>query len=319
MKYLALFSVMLMLLGCERSGVETTEFLIDPVVLGNKVERWQQIHMKQSVASTTALANRTKRFLSSPGQENRDSWQLAWINAHEDFHRATLLQAPELMLNIDVWPIAPGFLDSLPEYPESGIIHDLTLQITSANLQEQHMITDRTEAALGFHVLEYYAFERDLADYEANENPLNDRRRELIGIVSDELLKAVTELSASLASEDSGAKPQFTYVELVATIANRVNDISSNLNYGNRHGEYGGRDAQVIRSQYSAISELLNEEVNINRYLAHLDEEQMTILNNTLAEAIELLPENGSADEAAMSRIQLLAAAISHQFDDFLP
>lgn len=308
--------LVLMVSGCDQQPQEAPGLLVDPVVLGNSVSDWQKTRLNQSVASTTTLVNQTNRFLENPGEEARGHWQRAWHRAHEDFHHATLLMPPDSLLHIDVWPVAPGFLDALPAYPESGIISDLSLDITVTSLQAQHMLTDRSEASLGFHVLEYYAFDRPLEDMQPGNN-LQERRRTLIKRVSDHLLLAVLHLNNSLQASEIDALPQTTYPELVASLASRTDSISSALNFSTEHGEFSGRSAQIIAAQFSAIYDLLNGEVNINRYLVSIDQEQTQVLNRTLSDALALIPDEDHLDESASSRLQLLAAAISHQLEDF--
>ncbi|MBL6690666.1 MAG: hypothetical protein ISP91_09760 [Pseudomonadales bacterium] len=311
-----IIAMLLTLWGCDQQQQETPRLLVDPVLLGTSVSDWQKTRMNQSVASTTMLVNQTNRFLDNPDEETRSNWQLAWNRAHEDFHHATLLMPTDSLLHVDVWPIEPGFLDALPEYPESGIISDLSLDITVASLQAQHMLTDRSESSLGFHVLEYYAFDRPLDDMLPGDN-LRERRRTVIKRVSDHLLLEVLQLKNSLQESAIDALPQTTYPALVASLASRTDSISSALNFSTVHGEFSGRSAQVIAAQFSAIYDLLNGEVNINRYLASIDPEQTRVLNSTLSDALDLVPQQGQLDESDTSRMQLLAAAISHQLEDF--
>ena len=311
-----IIAMLLTLWGCDQQQQETPRLLVDPVLLGTSVSDWQKTRMNQSVASTTMLVNQTNRFLDNPDEETRSNWQLAWNRAHEDFHHATLLMPTDSLLHVDVWPIEPGFLDALPEYPESGIISDLSLDITVASLQAQHMLTDRSESSLGFHVLEYYAFDRPLDDMLPGDN-LRERRRTVIKRVSDHLLLEVLQLKNSLQESAIDALPQTTYPALVASLASRTDSISSALNFSTVHGEFSGRSAQVIATQFSAIYDLLNGEVNINRYLASIDPEQTRVLNSTLSDALDLVPQQGQLDESDTSRMQLLAAAISHQLEDF--
>jgi hypothetical protein len=311
-----IIAMLLTLWGCDQQQQETPRLLVDPVLLGTSVSDWQKTRMNQSVASTTMLVNQTNRFLDNPDEETRSNWQLAWNRAHEDFHHATPLMPTDSLLHVDVWPIEPGFLDALPEYPESGIISDLSLDITVASLQAQHMLTDRSESSLGFHVLEYYAFDRPLDDMLPGDN-LRERRRTVIKRVSDHLLLEVLQLKNSLQESAIDALPQTTYPALVASLASRTDSISSALNFSTVHGEFSGRSAQVIAAQFSAIYDLLNGEVNINRYLASIDPEQTRVLNSTLSDALDLVPQQGQLDESDTSRMQLLAAAISHQLEDF--
>lgn len=179
------------------------------------------------------------------------------------------------------------------------------------------MLTDRSEASLGFHVLEYYAFDRPMADFQPGINALRERRRELVSTISDHLLIQVLALQKARQTDETESLPQMTYPQLVEILATRTARISSDLNFGAQHGEYSHRYAQVIKGQLNAIQELLDGEVDINQYLEAQNHEQAGVLGSTLAEAVALIPDDGQPNESDSSRLQLLAAAISHRLEDF--
>ncbi|MDZ7686655.1 MAG: imelysin family protein [Gammaproteobacteria bacterium] len=132
--------------------------------------------------ASAALVRATERFLASPRRETRAALQSAWHDAHREY-AATLLLLPQNPASqrtgpIDTWPIEPGFLDSLPGYPDSGLINDTTITIDARTMRAQHGFTDPSEASLGFHPIEYYAFTRPLSDFEPDPfNDSIDRRR----------------------------------------------------------------------------------------------------------------------------------------------
>ena len=67
--------------------------------------------------------------------------------------RACQLKQQELLNRMDTWPLYPGYLDALPEWPESGLISDPYLEMTRKSLRVQHGATDASEASLGFAAL----------------------------------------------------------------------------------------------------------------------------------------------------------------------
>ena len=107
-------------------------------------------------------------------------------------YRNHFLPMNENFSKIEAWPISPGFVDSIENYPYSGIVNDSTIEITPDVLKAQHMITDPSEISLGFHVLEYYAFERT-RDLNGTEE-VNKRRRSLISLVSELLVEEIKDV-----------------------------------------------------------------------------------------------------------------------------
>lgn len=79
-----------------------------------------------------------------------------------------------LVANIDSYPIEGGYIDYLEDYPFSGLVNDLAIDINKQTLIEQHGLADPSYASLGFHVLEFLlwgqAGKRKVSDYYQQEN-----------------------------------------------------------------------------------------------------------------------------------------------------
>lgn len=120
-------------------------------------------------ARAGALLDTVDELLAVPDSGSLDAARQAWLDAH-DAYQATLLhqhfaaqvlsQARVLRLNalayeLNHWPILPGYVDSVTNYPESGLVHDVNVSLDEATLREVHGQFDLAEAALGFHVLEF--------------------------------------------------------------------------------------------------------------------------------------------------------------------
>lgn len=174
-----------------------------------------------------ALHTAVRELLAEPTETSLGSARQAWSLAHSAY-QATLLHQhfanqvlPEevtlrlsaLTYQLDHWPILPGYVDSVPNYPDSGLVHDVNVVIDEATLRQVHGQFDLAEAALGFHVLEFLLwgddpdastgrdpadFQPELADEEEmlelglseSQLPAN-RRRALVGLVSEVLLSDI--------------------------------------------------------------------------------------------------------------------------------
>lgn len=121
---------------------------------------------------TTALAllqSRITDFLANPTTRSLEAARETWLGAHNAYeltalHRyfanrvlsdAQSLQLFQLQYRINQWPILPGYLDYIGDYPDSGIVNDPTVLLSIQNLRDQHGVFEVTEATLGFHVIEY--------------------------------------------------------------------------------------------------------------------------------------------------------------------
>jgi hypothetical protein len=300
--------------GCaERLETETNAQ--DSIQLAIAIRSWQQGKTEPMVHAMEQLSEATGLFFRSPTIESRLVWQSAWISAHDNFLGASILYSPDNFHRIDAWPMETGFLDSLPDYPGSGIVSDGTLEITATSLEEQHQITDASEVALGFHVLEYYAFERDIEDFR-RDAPNYRKRQQLVQLVAELLLVDIT--SFSRAQETESEANQNSYPRLLLKIQRRLQLVFSEFDLLGKHIPRINGSTQNVTTQLDAIAELLHEPVGLNHFLIELNPESTLTFNATLLEAQTLLPSMGQPDEATSSRLALLIAFLEQQLEDFV-
>lgn len=315
---LALATVMFSLLACEPVLPKAADTQETPAALAMRIADWQQNEARLAVAATTGMVNAASRYIDHQDEEHRANWQRHWISAHERYLAASILLPTEETLHgaIDSWPLQPGFIDSLPEYPESGIVTDLTLEMTPIMLREQHQITDDEEIATGFHVIEYYAFVRPGRDL-APDAPGSDRRRQLILLVGDLLLQDLRQFEAHLQAELPD--PQVAVLPgLLTELHERSRLLFSEFNRLGTHGAASGRSSQAVLTQLKAIQSILAEPVGLNHHLLELNPALTGTLNSTLEEAIGLLPGEGSVGDADTARLLLLISALSYQLEDLV-
>lgn len=244
-----------------------------------------------AATETSILAAAARAFANEPNEANRGAFQQAWLDAHNAFAEVLVLRSRtdvEARFNLDAWPITPGYLDSLPTWPNSGIISEPTLAIDAETLESQHGFTDVSEVAMGFHPLEYYAFERPLEDFVSSDNA--SRRQDMIRVLAGEVQRRIDALAGQvpLAGVDEEA-PAEAAGELFALLAGGIQQAA--IDAGGRaeglaHSEFAGSDAAFIEAQMKQIRELLAADGAIMALVTAIDPAAAA----GLAEALEIQP-----------------------------
>ncbi|EAT12914.1 hypothetical protein HF888_01320 [Bermanella marisrubri] len=148
--------------------------------------------LSDALNKAQTLDSEITSLLHHPNPVSLEQSQNAWQQAYEGYvkvsflHRVPRFEKPQYYENnrtyddirqrIDSWPIEPGYIDYLPQYPLSGIVNDLTLKISLDNLVDQHGFSDPRYASIGFHPLEFLLFaensERSAKDFIPQENSM---------------------------------------------------------------------------------------------------------------------------------------------------
>lgn len=336
--FLILFLI-LVLAACDgKVGTQLNDQRIANQIISADViqtfEQFEQVrvtHAEASLATLEKLRLATDRFLKTPDQINQQKIKQDWLAAHDAFLRAnfySLAEHSELAFQVDAWPIHEGFLDSIPNYPQSGIINDLTVSIDPDSLQIQHGITDSQEVCLGFHSLEYFLFNRQLEDFEFTNDESKDRRRQALSVITDLLMKDIElafrnirissmDFLADLASDDYGSLEGLRRV--IQTLHSRVQLLFAELNHfddaGSGHSRFSRSSWGNLRNQIYVLNELSGQQSELRKLFEKLDQKKARDYDLTLNEVREILAnDKPSADKFA--RIPLLFAALGHQLDD---
>jgi uncharacterized iron-regulated protein len=160
-------------------------------------------------------------LLDAPNSESLAAAQSAWLDAYSAYEATLLhryfaelvlpqqayLNLVDLNFRINQWPIFPGYLDAVDNYPDSGLVFDPSVPLDRSTLVELHGQFDLAEAAMGFHVLEFLLWgeaplSRNVDDFRQvtvltedhieagltlQQLPRN-RRRQLLQVTTDSLL-----------------------------------------------------------------------------------------------------------------------------------
>ena len=112
------------------------------------------------------LDHALSKLLYAPNDETLATARSAWRVAY-DRYLATLiyarlsLQDPEewlqqgigyqqTLVQLDAWPIEPGYIDYVPDYPFSGIVNDLALPLSRQSLLGEHLLSAQSAPASAF-------------------------------------------------------------------------------------------------------------------------------------------------------------------------
>jgi len=128
----------------------------------------------RAVSSGNILNNSIHSFLDSPDPASLEIVRQHWLTAHSDYEATALyryffhqvmamntgdldlsLNLDRLQYQINYWPILPGYIDYLGNYPDSGLVSDITLPLSRETLIQQHGAFDLSEVLLGFHPIEF--------------------------------------------------------------------------------------------------------------------------------------------------------------------
>ena len=262
LKFACLLSCIL-ISSCEPKILENRDRAMNEKKLGEIINRENDKLLKLTSQKIDLLSKSTKKYLNTLTEEDRLNWQEAWRSAHESFLAITFLPIKKKFSQIEAWPLSPGFLDSLENYPYSGIVNDSTIQITPEVLKTQHMITDPSEISLGFHVLEYYAFERNSEDLNGSEE-IKKRRRSLISVVSDLLVEEIKKLE-----NEPHKKLETSYPELIAHMKDKVQGIHIEIRSA-EHCVYSRSSDEIVKYQLMIFNEIFKNTLEIDKYLEEI-------------------------------------------------
>ncbi len=310
------------------------------------IKQLQELSIEQNrkaIIFTERLKIAIEEFLATPNPQTQSALKASWQPAHESYLGSQLglfVDSPaksRLTFDIGAWPIQPGFLDSIDGYPDSGIINDVTIDVTAETLRLQHGITDREEVCLGYHAIEYLVFERPLVDYviaddRAADDPVR-RRRELLRLISIELNQDLAEISNTLPVQFSSEAGTLNsnqllldflsstrrYLQLAFRESNYLaySSLADNsIQSAESHAPFSRTSAGALITELESLNQFTLIRVDLNPIFTALDATTAENYRSTLSSAIELMTDT-QADEASRGNLPLMLSALLNQLEVF--
>ncbi|MEX2488296.1 MAG: imelysin family protein [Pseudomonadales bacterium] len=285
-------------------------------------------HNSRLLQSAENFESSVEQFLTNTNQKNLDTLRTDWEDVHEDFLAVSIFfvgETNDLMYRIDAWPILEGFLDSMPDYPQSGIINDYTITIDAATLINQHGITAAEEVSLGFHALEYFVFAPQLVDFLALDPEISriaSRKRDAIRIITELLIMDINQL-VELSSDrlaELGSDTESSRM-LIESLGRKTADLSREaqqlFNDHNGHSRFSETSWSNLRIQAEALSHIMGEPIRVTGHLAHINQAQAANIAVTMAEALAIT-ESDRPDSKEQDRLLFLLSALNGQIAHFI-
>ena len=265
--------------------------------------------------------------------ENLSLSKQAWLNAHSAYELTTLhryyatqlmgeqdsLVLMQLQYQINHWPIVPGYIDYVDGYPDSGIVHDINVNLDADSLREQHGSFDVSEVTLGFHAIEFLLWgydadsvARPATDFDAVleltpkeiesgytlEQLSNNRRRLFLTVVADTLVNDFLALQSLWLAEEPSISQRIESIsgtELIVILADSMSAmLTQELLQRSLYPMLNGDFVESVQSPYS-------------RSTQNAVSSQLSGLERLL---LERQTENGTT-------LDLVFSAISDEFSEF--
>jgi hypothetical protein len=319
------------------------------------------VRTNRAIEEIASMKHAITHFLSYPTEENRQTLAVNWKSAHKAFLSIGTKPVAEvnlrdssiaLLYQLDAWPIQPGYIDAIEHYPNSGIVNDITVDLSIESIRNQHGFSDVEEIILGFHPLEYLIFSKRATDYKLHENRRltetdaprrrnvvlqteidNDllnpilRRRTLLELLGDEaehsLNQYVVTYLDSLPNPASVEDDQQKGAEMVSRLltvahhhaAEGFNESNQLLVSDQSHSKISQTSHMNISLRLNSIIQILNEPVWLSRSLATLDKNIQQDLQTTLIQGA-LIIEKNEFSESDRARLPIIFSALNHQLED---
>jgi hypothetical protein len=167
---------------------------------------------QQSTKRMLSLCSQMKAdidtFLRAPTDKAQVTAQASYIPCYQSWISSSLFfQQPfdlaeaesfnKLIDMLDTRPFLPGYIDGIPEYPFSGLIHEVDMEITLPNLRGQHRLMDEESASIGFPVIEFFLWKMPVESIWTtaqtnDDNEIVKRRKTYLNVVSELLMEQLS-------------------------------------------------------------------------------------------------------------------------------
>lgn len=342
-----LFILLFLAIGCSQESNESTHVSDAPQPIQIRADGYYQ-SAKETVLKLNVIAESFGRsvlaFITQPDQINVESCREIWLLLHKvfiqlDFYFYAELRSDEvraLLFNIHAWPLEPGFIDSLPEYPTSGIINDLTVELSKTSLRQQHGVTSAEEISVGLHAAEYLLWQRSLADFqpvsELREQQVedglvlqqlsNNRRRLVLKLISDILKEDLISLRSFLIIDQKINRsyvvndPLYAIQQALKDSRNELALISS-VDQQN-HSEFSQSSLQNILSRLEIIHRSYSSDTNLSAALQSLDRQLAAEFQQTLATTLLEIQSLRPGDSDGITRLMTLITLLEHHIGEVM-
>ena len=158
-------------------------------------------------------------FLASPSEATLAAARKAWIDARPAYLKTEAFRFYDGPIErvegeINSWPMNEAYIDYVEGKPGAGIINDPKFNLGVDGLEAVNQKKDEADVTIGWHAIEFLLWGQDLSatgpgnrpytDYIAGQGN-NDRRREYLKLVTDQLVVEFQELQEAWELEEANS------------------------------------------------------------------------------------------------------------------
>lgn len=157
---------------------------IDPLTqaLADSYQSESQLRLRKLSVQASGFRDAINGLLTETTAERLVTAQVAWQHLYRSFNEAWVVldcrarrsaADAQRLARADSFPILPGYVDGLSDWPDSGLVNDNTLLLDRDNLVAQQGATSELEISLGFQVLQFLLFAEPLAPRQIDDFMVN--------------------------------------------------------------------------------------------------------------------------------------------------
>jgi putative iron-regulated protein len=166
---------------------------------------------KKAADDAKTLAAAVDAFLAAPSDDTLKVARAAWVAARPAYLKTETFRfydgpIEEVEGAINAWPMNEAYIDYVEGKPDAGLINDASFKVGLEDIEKSNQSKDEADVTTGWHAIEFLLWGQDLSadgpgnrpftDYVAGSGN-NDRRREYLKLVTDELAHELHELEGT--------------------------------------------------------------------------------------------------------------------------
>jgi len=157
------------------------------------------------------LGQAIDEFLASPSEDSLKAARKAWVDARPSYLKTETFRFYDGPIEdvegaINAWPMNEAYIDYVDGKPDAGLINDASFKVGIEEIGNSNQNKDEADVTTGWHAIEFLLWGQDLSadgpgnrpytDYIAGTGS-NDRRREYLKLVTDDLASKLHELEGT--------------------------------------------------------------------------------------------------------------------------
>jgi len=166
---------------------------------------------KKAADDSKLLVQAVDAFLAAPSDDSLKAARKAWVEARPSYLRTETFRfydgpIEEVEGAINAWPMNEAYIDYVDGKPEAGLINDASFKIGIEDIEKSNQSKDEADVTTGWHAIEFLLWGQDLSADSPGNRPFtdyvagtgnNDRRREYLKLVTDDLAHKLHELEGT--------------------------------------------------------------------------------------------------------------------------